>query len=212
MSSPAVILVMGVSGSGKTTVGKLLAEQLGWQFRDADDFHSAANKEKMHAAVPLTDEDRSPWLETLAQNIAGWIRTGENTVLACSALKQSYRATLTKDNKNILVVYLRADYESIAARLAHRANHFMNKDLLKSQFATLEEPMTTPSDTDSGAAAKGPEGQQIGQDDLPVLVVDATKSPEEITQEVLQQSRFRTKKVDTQNSEIELPNADLTDP
>ncbi len=192
MPSPAVIIVMGVSGSGKTTVGKLLAEQLGWQFKDADDFHSATNKEKMHSGLPLTDEDRQPWLETLAQNIAGWIREGENTVLACSALKKSYRDTLTMDNQKILVVYLRADYQSIAARLAHRENHFMNKDLLKSQFATLEEPVAMPGDADYVRAAKALEEEKIGHDDTPVLVVDATKSPREITQEVLQQTGLRT--------------------
>jgi len=207
-----VILVMGVSGSGKTTVGKLLAEQLGWQFRDADDFHCAANKEKMHAGEPLNDEDRQPWLETLAQNIAGWIRAGEHTVLACSALKKSYRATLTMDNKEILVVYLRADYEVIAARLAQRENHFMNKDLLKSQFSSLEEPVAVSDYPDSDRAARALKLQQLGQDDLPVLVVDATKSPEEITQEVLLQSRFRTNRVGTQNCEIEFPRGDLTDP
>ncbi len=130
---------MGVTGAGKTTVGRALAANLHWRFVDADDYHSAANIAKMHAGIPLTDADRAPWLEALHNAIAGWIGSGENIVLACSALKQAYRAVLLI-SPEVKLVYLRAAPELIAQRLASRHGHYMNPHLLRSQFETLEEP------------------------------------------------------------------------
>lgn len=160
---PLVIIVMGVSGSGKTTVGKMLATKIGWQFKDADDFHSPANKDKMHKGIALTDEDRRPWLENLGQNTAEWLKSGHKTVLACSALKKSYRSVLTGNSKKVAVLYLRADYQAIAARLEARSGHFMNKDLLRSQFEALEEP------DEQGEAGD-------------TLIVDGTKTAEQIVE------------------------------
>ncbi|HEY2103974.1 MAG TPA: gluconokinase [Chthoniobacterales bacterium] len=134
-----IIVVFGVSGAGKTVVGQLLAQELGWQFYDADDFHSAANIEKMHRGIPLTDEDRQPWLKSLRQLIERCLVAGENAVLACSALKESYRQYL-RINAEVKLVYLRGDYDLIAAQLRQRRGHFMNPALLQSQFADLEEP------------------------------------------------------------------------
>jgi gluconokinase len=134
-----IILLMGVSGAGKTTGGRALAEGLHWRFADADDFHSAANIAKMHAGIPLTDEDRAPWLLSLHTAILQWIAAADNVVLACSALKASYRRLLVI-SADVKLVYLRASAELIAARLASRPNHYMNPHLLRSQFETLEEP------------------------------------------------------------------------
>src|SRR5258708_7372702 len=111
-----VVLLMGVSGAGKTTVGTLLASQLGWEFADADDYHSAANVEKMRNGIPLTDADRVPWLESLRELIAGWIATGENGVLACSALKKEYRDRLAIEGE-VRVVYLKAGRALLRQRL-----------------------------------------------------------------------------------------------
>jgi len=134
-----IILLMGVTGAGKTTVGRALAEQLYWRFADADDYHSAANVAKMHAGIPLTDEDRAPWLQSLRDAIRGWLANGENVVLACSALKASYRDILLI-SPQVKLVYLRATEPLIEARLATRTGHYMNPHLVPSQFATLEEP------------------------------------------------------------------------
>lgn len=134
-----IILLMGVTGAGKTTVGRALAAQLGWRFADADNYHSAANVAKMHAGIPLTDQDRAPWLQALREAILGWIRARENAVLACSALKASYRDILMA-GPEVKLVYLRADKALIAARVAARRGSYMNPDLVPSQFATLEEP------------------------------------------------------------------------
>mgnify|MGYP005815350695 CR=1 FL=1 len=134
-----VILLMGVSGVGKTTVGEALAQSLQWRFVDADDFHSPENRAKMHAGIPLTDADRRPWLEALHNAIAGWLAAAENIVLACSALKASYRELLLVSDQ-VKLVYLHATFALIAGRLAARAGHYMNPALLKSQFDTLEEP------------------------------------------------------------------------
>ena len=134
-----ILLLMGVSGAGKTTVGRALAGLLGWRFADADDFHSAANVAKMHAGISLTDADRAPWLAALHDAIAGWIAARENVVLACSALKAAYRAQLVI-NAKVRLVYLRVSREAVAARLAHRQHHYMNPALIDSQFAALEEP------------------------------------------------------------------------
>jgi gluconokinase len=137
-----IVVLMGVSGSGKTTIGTLLAERMGTVFADADDYHPAANKEKMAAGHPLNDEDRQPWLETLNQLMRGWNESGKGGVLACSALKESYRATLASGMPvgAVKFVLLDGDRELIAARLARRKHEYMNPKLLESQLATLEPP------------------------------------------------------------------------
>ncbi|MCC3457495.1 gluconokinase [Microcoleus sp. PH2017_08_TRC_O_A] len=135
-----IIMVMGVSGSGKTTVGKLLAESLNWDFSDADDFHPPGNIEKMSRGVPLEDADRLPWLLHLQGTIDRWLLENKNVVLACSGLKASYREMLFRDKQQMKIVYLKGDFELFAARLKTRENHYMKVDLLSSQFATLEEP------------------------------------------------------------------------
>lgn len=134
-----IVIVFGVSGAGKTTIGKLLAEQLGWQFYEADDFHPRANIEKMRSGRPLTDEDRWPWLERLREQIARSITAKDNAVLACSALKRAYRDRL-RVSDDVTFVFLRGDYALIAEQLRHRRGHFMNPELLRSQFADLEQP------------------------------------------------------------------------
>ena len=133
------IIIFGVSGAGKTTVGKLLARELDWHFYEADDFHPAANIEKMRGGHPLTDEDRWPWLERLRQLIERSLAAGENAVLACSALKRAFRQHLRVSPK-VKLIFLRGDYELIAGQLRGRRDHFMNPALLRSQFADLEEP------------------------------------------------------------------------
>ena len=132
-----ILIVFGVSGVGKTTVGKRLAQGLGWRFYEADDFHPRANIEKMHRAVPLTDEDRWPWLDRLLELIKRSVESGENTVLACSALKRAYRQRL-RASEEVRFVFLRGDYALIAKQLRQRRGHFMNPELLQSQFADLE--------------------------------------------------------------------------
>ena len=134
-----VIIIFGVSGAGKTTVGELLARELGWHFYEADDFHSPANIEKMRRGVPLTDEDRRPWLENLRELIKRCVASNENAVLACSALKRVYRKHL-RVSVEVKLVFLRGDYGLVAKQLRHRRGHFMNPELLRSQFADLEEP------------------------------------------------------------------------
>lgn len=136
-----VIVLMGVSGSGKSTVGKLLADQLGWSFIEADDSHPAANIDKMQRGIPLNDEDRRPWLDALRRRVAEACGAGENAVLACSALKHSYQHYLEgHDDGCVHYVYLRGSEEVIAQRLAQRKGHFMDPHLLRSQFETLEPP------------------------------------------------------------------------
>jgi gluconokinase len=134
-----ILVITGVSGVGKTTVGKLLAQKLGWEFFDADTFHPAANIEKMKHAVPLTDADREPWLDKMREAIEGWLREGKNAVLACSALKKAYRDHL-RVSPEVKVVFLRASRAQVAAQLQRRHGHFMPATLLDSQFADLEEP------------------------------------------------------------------------
>jgi len=137
-----VIIVMGVAGAGKTTVGRLLAAHLHCQFRDADEFHSAANIEKMRSGRKLDDRDRGPWLQAMADAIDAWLRDGSRVVLACSALKESYRSTLVRDAACVRVVYLKISREVAHARVSARTDHFMPTDLVDSQFEALEEPST----------------------------------------------------------------------
>jgi gluconokinase len=155
-----IILLMGVSGAGKTTVGKLLAAALHCEFADADDYHSAANIEKMRNRIPLTDADREPWLETLRALIANWIAARQTAVLACSALKQTYRDQLRVSPEK-KIVYLRVSPDLLHERLRRRAGHFMTEAMLTSQLDTLEEPHDA-------------------------LVVNGDRSPEEVTAGILE--------------------------
>jgi gluconokinase len=135
-----ITIVMGVSGSGKTTVGQLLAQSLNWDFSDADDFHPSANIEKMSRGIPLEDADRLPWLLQLQAAIDRWLLENKNVVLACSALKASYRQMLCRDQQQMKIVYLKGSFHLLATRLKTRENHYMKADLLLSQLDTLEEP------------------------------------------------------------------------
>ena len=153
-----IVLLMGVTGAGKTTVGSLLAQQMGWVFADADSFHPAANVEKMRHAIPLTDADRVPWLEAIHQQMVHWKAANTNGVITCSALKQSYREQLLR-GLAVKLVYLKGSYALIAGRVSHRVGHFAPAQLVASQFQDLEEPED-------------------------VLVVEVDQSPEEIVAEI----------------------------
>ncbi len=155
-----IVIVMGVTGAGKTTVGNLLAHELGWKFADADSFHSAANKEKMARGIALDDADRAPWLAAMRTAIVEWAAHHENVVLACSALKRGYRETLAI-GPEVKFVYLKGSYEAIYQRLLSRHGHFATEAILRSQFETLEEP----SESDA-------------------IVVDVTNAPEDIVAEI----------------------------
>jgi gluconokinase len=135
-----IVIVAGVSGSGKTTVGAMLAGRLHWLFADGDDFHPAANIEKMRAGVPLTDADRWPWLRAIADWMDERIARDESAVVACSALKRSYRDILLDGRPDARLVFLMVDREVLARRLAARHGHFFRAELLDSQFGTLELP------------------------------------------------------------------------
>lgn len=154
-----VVLVIGVAGAGKTTIGRMLAGVLGYRFRDADEFHPAANVDKMRRGERLDDHDREPWLAAMAQAIDEWLRSGTNVVLACSALKASYRRRLMRDPSRMAIVYLKVPRDVARARVSHRTGHFMPHDLVDSQFDALEEP----SDA---------------------MTVDATRPPEEIVRTI----------------------------
>jgi gluconokinase len=139
-AAPSVLVVMGVSGSGKTTVAALLAGRLHWDFEDADDLHPAANVAKMHAGIPLTDADRWPWLRAVARWMDAGRAAGRHGVVACSALKRAYRDIIIGDRPDVQLVFLKGDQQLISARLACRHGHFMPAGLLESQFEALEEP------------------------------------------------------------------------
>jgi len=156
-----IVIVMGVVGSGKTTVGKLLAQSMGWEFADADDFHPASNVEKIRDGIPLTDADREPWLDLLHAKIIGWIEQVQSAVLACSALKQIYRAKLDV-GPEVRFVYLQGTANLIASRLELRRGHFANDSILASQFADLEEPQYA-------------------------LTIEISQTPEEIVNEIRKQ-------------------------
>jgi gluconokinase len=137
---PCVLVVMGVSGSGKSTIGEQLAQRLGWSYEDGDKFHPASNVAKMSAGHPLTDEDRWPWLQTIADEIDRVCESGQHAVIACSALKRAYRDILVHRRSDVRIVFLDGTEALIANRLAQRKGHFMPPGLLTSQFKTLEPP------------------------------------------------------------------------
>ena len=154
-----LILLMGISGAGKTTVGRLLALRLGWEFIEGDDHHPEANVNKMRRGIPLTDADRAPWLESLRALMLARTAAGKNAVVACSALKQAYREAL-RISPDVHVVYLRGTSQLLRQRLNERAGHFMSAAMLESQLAALEEPGDS-------------------------LVIDVERSPDEIVREIL---------------------------
>jgi gluconokinase len=158
-----VIVLMGVAGSGKSTTAALLRERLGWPYRDADSFHPTANVEKMSRGIPLTDEDRLPWLQAIADWIDDHLQREQNAIVTCSALKRSYRELLVGNRKNVDLVHLVGSKELLESRMAARKEHFMPVGLLDSQFATLEEP--------------GPEER--------VLTVPVTISPDEVVDKII---------------------------
>jgi gluconokinase len=168
-AKPLVVVVMGVSGSGKSTVAAMLAAALGCQFQEGDDLHPPENVEKMRSGTPLTDADRMPWLRKIAEEIDGWRARGECGVLTCSALKRSYRDLIIGDRHDVVLVYLKGSRDLIHRRMAARHEHFMPVALLDSQFATLEEP--TP--------------------DKHPIIVDVGGKPAEIAHEIVRQLEDR---------------------
>ena len=158
-----IVIVMGVSGSGKTTVAAMLAGALGVDFLEGDDLHPRSNVEKMKSGTPLTDADRLPWLQAIARQIDDWRSQGKSGVVTCSALKRAYRHILIGERPEVRLVYLRGSHELIHQRMAARHEHFMPVGLLQSQFATLEEP---------------------GADERPI-VVDVAGSPPDIVAEII---------------------------
>jgi gluconokinase len=169
ITEPVVVVVMGVSGCGKTTVSALLSAALGCQFQEGDDLHSAENVKKMHGGTPLTDDDRMPWLRKIAEKIDSWRGRGESGVLTCSALKRSYRDIIIGGRPDVTLVYLRGSYDLIRRRMAARHEHFMPVALLDSQFAALQEP--TP-------------------DEHPIIV-DVGSRPAEVATEIVRQLEER---------------------
>jgi carbohydrate kinase (thermoresistant glucokinase family) len=158
-----IVVIMGVSGSGKTTVAKLLAARQSWQFQEGDELHPPENVAKMKSGKPLTDADRRPWLESIAGKIDAWRAQGQSGIVTCSALKRSYRNIIVGNRSGVVLVYLKGSVALIRQRLAQRRGHFMPSTLLDSQFATLEEPSA---------------------DERPI-VVDIGARPEEIVQEIV---------------------------
>jgi len=154
VTAPVIAIVMGVSGSGKTTIAVLLAAALGCQFQEGDDLHPAGNVEKMRGGTALTDADRLPWLHKIAELIDGWHARGESGVLTCSALKRSYRDIIIGGRSGVTLVYLKGSYDLIHRRMAARHEHFMPAALLDSQFATLQEP--TPDEHPITVEIDGP--------------------------------------------------------
>lgn len=167
VKNPAVFIVMGVTSSGKSTVGQALANRLHWPFRDADDFHPPANVAKMSRGQPLTDEDRRPWLAAIAAWIDELRQEGRHGVVTCSALKRAYRNVIVGNRPDVRLVYLKGDRELIGQRMAARQHHFMPTSLLDSQFATLEVP---------------------GTDENPIIVA-VSDAPDDIVTEVLKLAR-----------------------
>ena len=131
---------MGASGSGKTTVGQLLAKSLNWEFSDGDDFHPKANIDKMSHGIPLDDENRAPWLQAMQGAVDQWLQENQNVVLAASLLKAAYRQKILRDQERMRLVYLKGSFELLQQRLLQRPNHFMKVNMLKSQLDILEEP------------------------------------------------------------------------
>jgi gluconokinase len=168
---PIVLVVMGVSSSGKTTVGKLLAERLGWHYQEGDALHPPENVAKMSGGTPLTDADRIPWLQRIADQIDDWRGRGEPGVVTCSALKRAYRDIIIGSRRDVGLVYLRGSRELIGRRMAARKGHFMPTALLDNQFATLEEP--------------GPEE--------PAITIDVGGTPAEVVDEILRRSELKSK-------------------
>lgn len=140
MSSTRILLISGVAGSGKSTIGHRAADALGWPYFEADDFHSAANKAKMAAGTPLDDADRAPWLASIRAKMDEVRATGGHAVFTCSALKEKYRAVLLGGTDDVVLVFLNADFETILARVSRRKGHFMKGDMVRSQFEALEPP------------------------------------------------------------------------
>ncbi|WP_308165998.1 gluconokinase [Actinomadura sp. NEAU-AAG7] len=163
---PQIILIAGVSGSGKTTVGTLLAERLNWDYAEADTFHSPANIAKMSEGHPLTDEDRLPWLNAIAAWMDDRLKTGRPGVVTCSALKRSYRKLLTNGRPEVQIILLTGDRETLESRLKSRTGHFFNPTLLDTQLAALEPPTPT--------------------ENIPTLPI--TKTPEELATQIIKRT------------------------
>ncbi len=172
ITRPVIVVLMGVSGSGKSTVAALLAAALGCQFQEGDDLHPPENVAKMRGGTPLTDADRLPWLRKIAEEIDGWRARGECGVLTCSALKRSYRDIIIGDRRDVVLVYLKGSRDLVQQRMAARHEHFMPIALLDSQFATLEEP--TPDERS--------------------IVVDVGGKPAEIAHEIVRRLEERQHK------------------
>ncbi len=140
LPTPTVVLIMGVAGSGKTTIGRRLAAELGWPYHEADDFHSAANKDKMGRGIPLDDYDRAPWLAAIRAAMDDTLAAGRSAVFTCSGLKEKYRRVLMDGAPGVSLVYLATDLETSLARVGRRQGHYMKADMVQSQFAALEVP------------------------------------------------------------------------
>lgn len=140
VQTPRILLITGVAGSGKTTIGKRAAAALGWPYFEADDFHSAANKAKMAAGTPLDDADRAPWLAAIRAKMDEVRATGQHAVFTCSALKEKYRDVLTGGTKDVVLIYLAGDFNTILERVSRRRGHYMKGDMVRSQFEALEPP------------------------------------------------------------------------